>query len=90
MQDLFSLNGKVATVIGGGVLGGENARDLTSAFVRWFSPITQRTVHLFSATSRCYRGAKVSQAAIPPDSNPRLNHSVRCAEVPCVKLSGLT
>ena len=34
--------------------------------------------------------AKVSQLAKLPDSNPRLNHSTRCAEEPCVKLSGTT
>jgi len=32
----------------------------------------------------------VSQSDIWPLSSPRLNHAVRCAEVPCVKDSGLT
>src|SRR4051812_6367297 len=31
----------------------------------------------------------VSQPEIRPESNPRLNHSVRCSEEPCVNESGL-
>ena len=36
------------------------------------------------------RALKVSQLSILPESKPRRNQPTRCAEVPCVKLSGTT
>src|SRR5690606_16126920 len=33
---------------------------------------------------------KVSQLAIAPEAYPRSNHRLRCAELPCVKVSGRT
>ncbi len=37
-----------------------------------------------------YRLPNVLHAARSPESNPRLNQCARWAEVPCVKVSGLT
>src|SRR6266702_7921006 len=34
--------------------------------------------------------ANVLQACGSPESNPRLNHVTRCADVPCVNFSGMT
>jgi hypothetical protein len=38
----------------------------------------------------CHIPPNVSHASGLPDSNPRLNHSMRCADVPCVNDSGRT
>ena len=41
-----------------------------------------------AAPAQSWRAAKVSQLATLPLCIPCLNHRTRCAEEPCVKLSG--